>query len=147
MFTSSVLLFPIYSAQRICESVKCNFSLLSFSLLFLLNTVGLYAAVVENLHHFCSAAENIRLVHLGQDKGRNFSNAEIIWFGGSSRDFSDFIHCLPKQGCKNELEWSGSAQVFTCASHPLRAVVSWNKSGGLEYVILYHQKYTHINFC
>jgi len=32
IFTSSVLLFPVYSAQRICESVKCNFSLLSFSL-------------------------------------------------------------------------------------------------------------------
>jgi fucose 4-O-acetylase-like acetyltransferase len=39
------------------------------------------------------------------------------------------------------------AQVFTCASYALRSVVSWNESGGLEYVILYHKIYTHINFC
>lgn len=147
IFTSSVLLFPIYSAQRICVTVKCSFFLLSFSILFPVKYCRLVElSVVENLRHFCFAAENIRLIHRGQDKGRSFSNADIIWFGGSSSDFSDFIHSLPKQGCKNELEWSGSALGFTCASYPLRAVVSSNKSGGLEYLILYHQEYTHINF-
>ena len=134
IFTSSVLRFPVYSAQRICEPVNVTFLHWVSACSPLLNTVGLLAAVVEKLHHLCSAAEDVILTHWGKDEGRNFSNAVIIWFGGSSRDFSGFIHCLPKQGCENELECRGSAQISTCASCPewyvLPAVASWTKSGG-----------------
>jgi len=131
IFTSSVLLFPVYSAQRICESVKCNFSLLSFSLPSPVKYCRLVCGCCWELASllFCSWEYQIGSLRARQRKKLFWSRNYLLWWLQSW--FFRFTHCLPKQGCKNELEWSGSARVFTCASCPLRAIVSWNKSGGL----------------